>query len=142
MVSRQARACRCHWGPSMSRLRLRRAAPRRPAADLVGQLIWLVVAVGLVVNLAAGRGSDGTVQLAHVITLGTFFVLILLRIALAAIRWPQRRGALLVLFAALSLWAAGSAALNASAQPDLTHFPAPGEWLFLASYVGLAGYLI
>ncbi|HET6209934.1 MAG TPA: hypothetical protein VFD94_06110, partial [Jatrophihabitans sp.] len=110
--------------------------------DRLGTLIWLVVAVGFGVNLVTGQRSNGTVQLAHVITLGAFFVLLLLRIALAAVRWRQRRGALLVLFASLGLWAAGSAVLNASAQPDLTHFPAPGEWLFLASYLGMAGFLI
>ena len=32
--------------------------------------------------------------------------------------------------------------LNGSGQPDLTKFPAPGEWLFLASYVAMAGFLI
>lgn len=126
----------------MSRLRLRRLALRRPVVDLLGSVIWLVVAVGFVVNLVTGNGSGSTVQETHVITLGTFFVLLLVRIATAAARWPQRRGALLVLSTSLSLWAAGSAVLNGSAEPDLTRFPAPGEWLFLASYLGMAGYLI
>ena len=112
------------------------------AVDRLGLLTWLMIGLGLALNLAFGERSGHTVQVAHVLTLGTFFVLVLLRIAVAAVRWPQRRSALLVLFGALALWAAGSAALNASSQPDLTKFPAPGEWLFLASYVGLAGYLI
>lgn len=120
----------------------RSRALTRYVARRLGALTWLLIAVGLVLNLAFGNGNNHTVQLAHVITLGTFFILILLRIAVAAARWPQRRSALLVLFGALALWAAGSAVLNASSEPDLTKFPAPGEWLFLASYVGLAGYLI
>ncbi|MEO6703662.1 MAG: hypothetical protein ABI140_10995, partial [Jatrophihabitantaceae bacterium] len=78
-------------------------------ARRLGALTWLLIAVGLVLNLAFGNGNNHTVQLAHVITLGTFFILILLRIAVAAARWPQRRSALLVLFGALALWAAGSA---------------------------------
>lgn len=113
----------------------------RAAADRLGVVTWTVVVVGFVTNLVLGRGEH-PVQIAHVITLCTFFVLILARISIAALRSPQRRRSLVVLLVALALWAAGSAVLNASANPDLTTFPAPGEWLFLAAYIGIAGYLI
>ncbi len=122
------------------RRRVRAFAPE--VVRWLGIAIWVVIAVGFVVNILFGDRSVHTVQTAHVVTLGLFFVLILARIMVAAIHWRSRRGALLVLLAALALWAAGSTVLNASAQPDLTKFPAPGEGLFLASYLGIAGYLI
>lgn len=112
------------------------------ATNQLGAAIWAVVVVGFVVNVIFASRSEQAVQVIHVVTLGTFFVLILARIGAAAIRRPQRRSALLVLFGSITLWAAGSAVLNGSAEPDLTRFPAPGEWLFLASYLGIAGYLI
>ncbi|MGI8664827.1 MAG: putative bifunctional diguanylate cyclase/phosphodiesterase [Jatrophihabitans sp.] len=126
----------------MSRQRPRDCALSGRAVDRLGLAIWVVIAIGLIVNISSAHDSGNTVQVAHVATLGAFFVLILLRIAIAAASRPRRRGPLVVLFAALSFWAAGSAVLNASSQPDLTHFPAPGEWLFLTSYLGIAGYLV
>jgi diguanylate cyclase (GGDEF)-like protein len=49
---------------------------------------------------------------------------------------------MLALAAGLLLWAAGSAVLNAEGQPEVISFPAPGEWLFLAAYVGIAAFLL
>jgi diguanylate cyclase (GGDEF)-like protein len=126
----------------MSRLRKRANAPVSHAVGRLGIAVWAVIGVGLVVNIVAARHNSSTAQVAHVLTLGLFFILILLRIAAAMAAWPRRRTALVVLFLALSFWAAGSVVLNSSAQPDLTRFPAPGEWLFLVSYLGIAGYLI
>ena len=57
-------------------------------------------------------------------------------------RAPARRTALILLLLGVALWAAGSAQVNGSGQPELTRFPAPGEWLFLASYAGMAAYLV
>jgi diguanylate cyclase len=59
-------------------------------------------------------------------------VTLLLRIAGAAVDQPNRRKALCVLLISVARWAAGSAALNASSELDLTEPPAPGEGLFLA----------
>jgi len=126
----------------MSRQVQRRNALARRTVHLLGIAVWIVIAVGFTLNLVANDAPSPTVRTAHVVTLAVFFVLVLLRVAIAATARLRRRSALLVLFAALALWAAGSAVLNASSQPDLTHFPAPGEWLFLASYLGIAGYLI
>ncbi len=114
----------------------------RRAVRLLGVAIWIVISVGFALNLVGVGAPSAVVRTAHMVTLAVFFVLILLRIGIAAAARLRRRSALLVLFAALALWAAGSTVLNASSEPDLTHFPAPGEWLFLASYLGIAGYLI
>jgi diguanylate cyclase (GGDEF)-like protein len=121
----------------------RREARAAHAVRLLGIAIWVVISVGFTLNLVGANGPTDMVQVAHILTLAVFFVLILLRIAVAAAARRRRRSALWVLFAALTLWAAGSVVLNASSsEPDLTQFPAPGEWLFLAAYVGIAGYLI
>ncbi|HEX8303255.1 MAG TPA: EAL domain-containing protein [Jatrophihabitans sp.] len=127
----------------MSRQLERRAALASRTVRMLGIAIWIVISVGFILNLVGANGPSDMVRTAHILTLAVFFVLILLRIAIAAIARLRRPTALWVLFAALTLWAAGSAVLNASSsEPDLTHFPAPGEWLFLASYLGIAGYLI
>ncbi|MEA2461880.1 MAG: diguanylate cyclase, partial [Actinomycetota bacterium] len=116
----------------------RTTLPERAVRQL-GIAVWVVISVGFVLNLVGAGGPTDAVRTAHVLTLAVFFVLILLRIAIAAAARLRRRSALWVLFAAITLWAAGSAVLNASAaEPDLTRFPAPGEWLFLASYLGIA----
>jgi diguanylate cyclase (GGDEF)-like protein len=125
-----------------SEVERRTGLPERAVRQL-GIAVWVVISVGFILNLVGANGPIDAVRTAHVVTLAIFFVLILLRIAIAAAARLRRRSALWVLFAAIALWAAGSAVLNASSpQPDLTRFPAPGEWLFLASYLGIAGYLI
>ena len=130
-------------GGALTRQPDRRTALASRAVRMLGIAVWIVISVGFVLNLIGADGPTDVVRTAHVLTLAVFFVLILLRIAIAAVARLRSRRALWVLFAALTLWAAGSAVLNASSsEPDLTHFPAPGEWLFLASYLGIAGYLI
>lgn len=121
----------------------RRSAVGERVVRQLGVAVWIVISVGFILNLVGDNGPTDAVRTAHVLTLAVFFVLILLRVAVAAAARLRRRSALWVLFAAIALWAAGSTVLNASSsEPDLTRFPAPGEWLFLASYVGIAGYLI
>ena len=115
---------------------------RRRTVRWLGAATWFVVFVGFPANLAVTGGPDGEIQLAHVLTLGIFFLLVLGRLLIAATISNRRKPALLVLCTGITLWAAGSVALNASSQPDLTRFPAPGEWLFLASYLAIAGYLV
>ncbi|HTZ44380.1 MAG TPA: bifunctional diguanylate cyclase/phosphodiesterase [Jatrophihabitans sp.] len=119
------------------------ATPRRGrAVRWLGLATWTVVLGGFLANLAIGGGSGHEVQLAHVVTLSAFFPLVLTRLVLVATISPRRRPALVALSTGIALWAAGSVVLNATAQPDLTRFPSPGEWLFLASYLAIAGYLI
>jgi diguanylate cyclase (GGDEF)-like protein len=76
------------------------------------------------------------------ISLAAFFLLLTTRLVLATRAQPERRSALVLLTAAVVLFAAGSSVLNGSGNPDLTQFPTPGEWLFLASYLAMAGYLL
>src|ERR1700712_1860743 len=135
--------CERGTGGGMSRQVERRAAAARRTVRLLGFAVWIVISVGFILNLVGANGPSDMVRTAHMVTLAVFFVLILARIAVAAVTRLRRPSVLWVLFAAIALWAAGSAVLNASSsEPDLTQFPAPGEWLFLAAYLGIAGYLI
>jgi diguanylate cyclase (GGDEF)-like protein len=108
----------------------------------LGVLSWVVLSVGLTTVAVVAKQSVETAQSILVFALAVFFMTLLVRIAVAMVIQPNRRKALCALLISVALWAAGSAALNGSSLPELTKFPAPGEWLFLASYVGMAGYLI
>ncbi len=99
------------------------------------------MAVGVVATLVSGPPPADQAQLLPLLCLATFFVLLLVRLALAAARSPQRRIPLLTLAVGIGLWAVGSAVLNAGGNAAATQFPAPGEWLFLASYVAMAAFL-
>jgi diguanylate cyclase len=114
----------------------------RQAVKGLGVVSWVVLPVGLTMVAVVAGQAPKTAQSILVLALAVFFVTLLLRIAAAAVAQPNRRKALCVLLISVAIWAAGSAVLNGSSEPDLTKFPAPGEWLFLASYVGMAGYLI
>ncbi len=101
---------------------------------------WLLLAICPAVMLAIKATAPGFAQDWISISLAVFFVVVLLRLGVAAL--ATRRLSIVLLLVAVVLFAAGSTVLNGSGQPDLTKFPAPGEWLFLASYVAMAGYLL
>jgi diguanylate cyclase (GGDEF)-like protein len=107
---------------------------------LLGVLGW-VVAVASVSCYLLLPSSPGTTQQILLVTIAVFFVIVLARLIAALVARQTRRRPLIVLIISVVLWAAGSAELNASVQPLLTKFPSPGEWFFLAAYVGFAGYL-
>ncbi|GAB7007909.1 cyclic Di-GMP phosphodiesterase RmdB [Nocardioides sp. AN3] len=120
-------------------------APRRRTAALhraVARLSWIVLVGGVVANQIAETASYQTSQAILLTTLSVFFPLLVLRLALAARLYRKRRLPLLLLLAAVATWSLGSMAVNAASLEEQAHFPAPGEWLFLASYLGMAGYLI
>jgi diguanylate cyclase (GGDEF)-like protein len=99
-------------------------------------LLVLCPAVLVLIRVSAPAFAQEWVS----ISLVAFFVVLLVRLGVAVV--TSRRLPLMLLTVGVVLFAAGSTALNGSGQPDLTKFPAPGEWLFLASYVAIAGYLL
>ncbi len=121
------------------------AQPRTFARAMVrylGPFGWFVIAGCVVAHLAIGEQAAGTAQSVLLWSLGLFFLIMLVRMAFAAYVLPRHRMPLLLLLGSITLWAAGAVIVNASTLDDLTRFPGPGEWFFLASYVGMAGYLI
>ncbi len=126
--------------------------PRRERAALVRRLspvAWAVAATGCASSFVLpGRAGGAPVRVALVVTSAVFFTLLVVRLLATAGLQPSRRGPLLCLAAGTALWAAGSAtvsasqAVNASQSLQMVAFPAPGEALFLASYLGIAAFLL
>jgi diguanylate cyclase (GGDEF)-like protein len=111
----------------------------------LGYLSWAVLAGGVTYTaLRPGvEQGTGTNTVVPEVALAVFFVLLVVRLLLLG--WTERqRGsrAAFVLAGSILLWAAGSAALTAGGKAGLTRFPAPGEWLFIASYLSMAGFLL
>lgn len=119
------------------------AGPAAEGMRALGWAAWLVVGFGLAVAVVGPSvwSPDGATAVT-VTTRSLFFVVLILRIGCAAVVHRGRRPAMIVLVVSILLFGAGSTALNADGHPDLTRFPAPGEGLFLASYLALAGYLL
>lgn len=109
----------------------------------LGPASWLVVPLGAASTFVLPGSTDDTpIRSAMVITLAVFFVVLLTRLLLVAARQRTRRLSLLFLAAGVALWAAGSATVGASQTVAAVTFPAPGEVLFLASYLGMAAFLL
>ena len=121
----------------------RSAEPSRrshPTVRVLGALGW-VIALSSVISYLLFGASPARTQVILLVTIGLFFCVLLVRLAAAFVTQPDRRKPLLVLIISVVTWSAGSTILNFSVSPNLTKFPSPGEWLFLASYIGFAGYL-
>lgn len=106
-------------------------------------LPWAVLATGAVSTLAMpGTSEDPAIRTTLVATLTVFFAVLLGRLLVVARRDRERRVALLVLAGAVAVWAAGSASVGAEQTTGAVVFPAPGEVLCLASYLGMAAFLL
>jgi diguanylate cyclase (GGDEF)-like protein len=112
------------------------------AEKLAGRLAWAVLIIGVPANQIVQTVAHQKSPVILLTSLAIFFPLLLLRLALTAYLSPGRRTTLLLLLAAVSTWALGSASVNAARVDARASFPAPGEWLFLVSYLGIAGYLL
>ena len=99
--------------------------------------LW--VGYGLVLPRVA---SDSTVEVALVGAIAIYFVALLARVIRTSVRFPQRRTPLLLLASGITLWAAGSATVNAAETVSTVTFPSPSEVLFLLSYLGMAAFLL
>ncbi len=127
-----------------------RSGRRRAAAseEALGRLCWVLLAVDLVV--VAGSSPDPwralfvsrptSFEAMQSITLGALFVLMLTRLVLSSIRMPRRALSNGLLAASMLMWTAGGLVMQ-SAGAATVAFPAPQEWLFVASVVLLAAYL-
>lgn len=110
---------------------------------LLAAVSWALPVVGLAAGLLTSSMTAGAVPSGLLtVLLGVFFTLQIARLLLAAAGLSNRRAGLLALAAGVLLWAAGSAVLNAAGAPEVTTFPAPGEWLFLAAFGGIAAHIL
>ena len=118
-----------------------------PSADQLirglGRVSWLVAALGLGSTFALGGSQQDTpIRSAVLVSMAAFFVVLLARLVLAAVARPTRRLSLLILAAGVGLWAAGAAMVSGSQMVSVVTFPAPGEALYLASYLGMAAFVL
>jgi hypothetical protein len=124
-------------------VRLRSLRDGETLVRALGPVGWVViVAGGLSSFLAASTESSDVDQSILVFTLALFFTIMMIRIVTAAVIWPSRRLALIALAVGILLWAVGSAILNAAVPASATTFPAPGEFFFLTSYLGLGAFIV
>jgi diguanylate cyclase len=109
----------------------------------LGVAPWVVAGLGVCSSLVLpGEPSGPAVRGALLVTLALFFAILIVRLVLAATTYPSRRLSLLFLAAGVSLWAAGSATVSAGQTVATVNFPAPGEILYLLSYLGMAAFLL
>jgi len=109
----------------------------------LGRASWLVVLLGAgATTLLPGTSGGTPIRTAMVVTLVVFFALLLAQLLVAAAGYPRRRLSLLFLVTGVGLWAAGSALVSTSQMVTVVAFPAPGEVLFLASYLGMAAFIL
>jgi len=117
--------------------------PRAATAQrVVARLSWAVLILGLPINQVVQTVAHQSSPAILLLSLAIFFPLQLVRVSLAVSTSPGRRASLLLLLGAIAAWSVGSIWVNAAQFDEKTHFPAPGEWLFLISYLGMAGYLL
>ena len=134
---------RLHSEPASRNRKLTQSRSRIGVVQaIVAPLPWAAVILGLLINQVAQSAAHHKTPEILLTTLTIFFPLLILRLALAAIIQPSRRTTLLLLLAAIATWSLGSISVNAATIDAQAEFPAPGEWLFLVSYLGLVGYLL
>jgi diguanylate cyclase (GGDEF)-like protein len=109
----------------------------------LGGVGWGIILVGGIAGFIANPAADSQAdESILVVGLAAFAVVLVARLVVATFTWPNRRTALIPMTIGVLLWFAGSAVLNGAVPASDTTFPAPGEWLFLASYVALAAFLV
>jgi diguanylate cyclase (GGDEF)-like protein len=80
--------------------------------------------------------------MAMVVVIAIFFLFLVAKVVRTAVIDASRRLPLLLLAGGMTLWAAGSATVNAAEAVSTVTFPSPSEVLFLLSYGGIAAFLL
>jgi diguanylate cyclase (GGDEF)-like protein len=109
------------------------------AIRMFGLISWgtlLTTTFLLLTGLTAASQEEAIQSIAPVV-----FLSIIAQLLIASVVWRRRRPQALALAFGTLMWAGGAMALNSS-DPTATQFPAPGEWLFLSAYAGMATYVI
>ncbi|NTW39137.1 MAG: EAL domain-containing protein [Cellulomonadaceae bacterium] len=104
---------------------------------------WVIVVVGAVVtNALPGGGGGAASRAALVVLMSAFFAVLFARLLLAAALRRARRLPLVFLAGAIAVWAAGAASIGAGQTVTAVTFPAPGEILCVASYLGTGAFVL
>ena len=115
----------------------------RSLVKSLGPVVGLVWVAAAVLGYTVGITATGDINEVVLMVLeGTIFAILVVWLLVAMRVWPERRIALLALTSGVVLWATGSIVVNSADSQAAASFPAPGEWLFLASYVGMAAFIV
>uniref|UniRef100_UPI003564E716 hypothetical protein n=1 Tax=Actinotalea sp. TaxID=1872145 RepID=UPI003564E716 len=121
----------------------RRTARRGGLLEQTIWVPWAVIVVGVVLTTALPGGSaSAAVRTAVGAITGVLFATLLWRLVLAARRRPDDRSSLALLGSSLVVWAIGAALTSATQAVSEVHFPAPGDLLCFAAYLGLAAFVL
>jgi len=115
----------------------------RSLVKSLGPVVGLVWVAAVALGYTIGITSSGDInEIVLLILEGTIFAILVIWLLVAMRVWPQRRFALIALTIGVVLWATGSVIVNSADSQAAATFPAPGEWLFLASYIGMAAFIV
>ena len=121
----------------------RRASRERGLLEASWWLPWAVVVLGALLTTTLPGGPDGVVVRTVLgLIIAVFFAAILWRLVLTTRRRPDDRRSVGLLAASLVTWAVGAALTSASQAVSHVVFPAPGDLLCLAAYIGLAAFVL
>jgi diguanylate cyclase (GGDEF)-like protein len=116
----------------------------RPTPWLIALAVlpWAIMLIGTPIVIVVVGASGQIPAAVQVPVMATIFLALIARLVVTAVRVPGRRFSTGSLALALVLWAAGSAQVSSAPSAGATvQFPAPGEWLFVLSFLALAAFL-
>jgi diguanylate cyclase (GGDEF)-like protein len=108
----------------------------------IGQVSWAVILGALIVNLALQGASADPSRPVVLVSCGTFFALLLTRLALSARGQAANRGSVALLMAGLVLWGAESTQVQAASSSAATRHLAAGELAYVGAYLAFALYIL
>ncbi|QTE30172.1 putative bifunctional diguanylate cyclase/phosphodiesterase [Pengzhenrongella sicca] len=109
----------------------------------LGTATWVVVALGCGSTIfLSGPPSGGPIRTALLVTLASFFLVLVARLLLGAVRFPERRASFWFLAAGVAMWAVAAATVSARQTQTAVAFPSPAEALYCVSYLGLVAFLL
>jgi len=104
---------------------------------LVMAVFWVIYVLILPTML-----DESQLTRAWVVVIAAFFLFLVAKLVRTAVRHRSRRLPLLLLSGGITVWAAGSAMVEAAVAVSTVAFPSPSEVLFLLSYGWIAAFLL
>ena len=123
--------------------------PRRRAphtSRLLERTVWLpwaVIVIGVILTTTLPGGSGGAlVRVVVAAITALLFLSLLFRLLLAVRRRPDEHRVLALLAGALVVWGVGAGMTSTAQAVSEVDFPAPGDLLCFAAYLGLVAFVL
>lgn len=105
--------------------------------------VWAAFGVFAATQAWADQGGSTLAQTAAEAWQVVLVASVTVRVLAVAWQRPARRASMVALAAGTGLWFAGVAVIATTTDPMVVKLPlSPGEWLFLAAYLGFGGFLL